>query len=601
MGKLFLKALYIVLCAGLLTVGCTKGNNNDAQSSGKSSTPATESKGSETNSTSPDAPAAPKPVTLKVWIDGGYTTYLNRWGKDEVSKYIQEKTGITLDIMTGDGSNDSTKLNLMISSNDLPDLVIVPKNADAIKLQSEGLVENLDELVKQCAECGNLKKLFAETNDINLKFNRFKDGNYWGGPDAPLYGLSDYFVDKHTYDTERLNVIQERNTWMARYDIYEKEGKPDLSNMDDFYNYLKNIKKYKDVNGNPVTPLGLLNNGDVINVFVGSFTGNIYPLVFEGSSVKNLFETPAYKDALLFLNKLYREKLLDQEMFTETYDQWKEKRDAGNIGLVPVWYWHTGPADAVLKEKDPSMFYQSIPGEFAPKAAGVNKLILNSGWAIGLSFGWRTNFIPVSTSDEKKQAAIRFLDFMYGHEGQMLQWFGLPGKYYAPAEAWDPANLPKLQDKSMGVEETAEWKAFKEAKGNDANSESGVAWWNFWNIQGYGNFVKTTELDDNDPVIIRYKINREQVLKLSEYDLELAKKNDVLTLTANSDPGMLAINNAVVQIQTKSMPKIIMASSDTAAGKAYDDMIAEMKTAGLDKLNAAMSQTYADKMLPLLK
>ncbi len=605
MQKKFSVVLILVLVLSVIVTACKTSENNEPVAGGSASQPA--SGASQGASVSPSGTEAPKPVTLKIWIHEGYVNHVNQWGMDPVSKYIQEKTGVKLEISTGDGANDDTKLNLMISSGDMPDMLIVPKLLPgSFKLQSEEVVENYDDLISACGDaCPNLKKLVEESNDFNLKYNRFKDGNYWGGPDAPLYGIADYYVDKYTYEKARLDKIQERNTWLARGDIYEGEGSPDLSNLDTFYNYLKTVKdKYKDVNGKPVTPLGLMNAGQdgvgAIDIFIGSFTGDISGLKKSGDTFVNLFEAPGYKEGLVYLSKLYRDKLLDQEMFTGTIDQWREKLINGNIAILPAWYWHTGTANATLQADHPDMMYKSIPAENIPKAEGITNPILNFGWQIGVGFGWRSSYISKSSSEEKKMAAVKFMDFMYSHEGQMLQWYGLPGDQFAPAEAWDPANLPKLQDKSMAVEPTEVRKAELKSAGADYAKTTGVEMWNFWNVQGYTDFTQGAGYGGRAPVDDIEKFSREQVNKLAKYDVQQARMGDILPLTLNN-PDNSAINDALKQLKIKWYPKIVMSNSDADAAGNYDSMIVEMKNAGLDKLRDEFNKMYQGKMEPLMK
>src|SRR5690554_655670 len=103
MQKSLLKIVAFLLVVSMVFTACTSGNSNNS--------PTTQPKNDTQNSDSGEV----KPVTLDIWIHGGYVDLLDRWGEDDVSKYIQEKTGVTLNISTGDGTNDSTKLNLLVS------------------------------------------------------------------------------------------------------------------------------------------------------------------------------------------------------------------------------------------------------------------------------------------------------------------------------------------------------------------------------------------------------------------------------------------------------------------------------------------------------
>ena len=544
--------------------------------------------------------AADEPTNLTVWIHEGYVKNLKRWGIDEVSKTIQEKTGVHLDISTGDGENDGTKLSLLIASNDLPDMLIVPKlDPNAFVLQEEGFAADIEELARKY-NCENLIRLIDETNDFNLKYNRFEGGNYWGGKDAPLYVWPDYFVDKYTYENSRLDQIQERKAWLVRQDIYEAEGSPDLSNMEDYIAFLHTIKdKYKDVNGNPISPMGILNSSnqrEPLAIVYGSFAGVAEDLVYDEDGVRYAYTTPEYKEAMVFLNRLYREGLLDQEAYTETYDQWNDKLKLGGIGVVPVWYWHADGANLELEKH--GIHYQAIPAANIPKAQGIDKPVLNVGWGIGVGFGWRCNFINAAASEEKKEAAIKFLDYMYSHEGQMLAWFGLPGEYYEPAQAWEEASLPLLQNKEIVLKDTPKLAEAKEQYGSDYMKETGADnFWGFWCIQGYTDFLGTTGGASKVSPITQW--NTEQARALSEYDIELCKKLDINGL-AMADLSAKTIIDNIKLIRDRWHPIIVMAPSEEEARNSYDSMLKEIENVGLAELETTLNNIYTTIMLPLL-
>ncbi|MGI5895007.1 MAG: extracellular solute-binding protein [Candidatus Merdivicinus sp.] len=594
MKKHLKKAAFILSAVLLLS---TLGSCQSAQetSSGNETADGQTSSSSESTGTSTD------PITLTIWLHEGYVNNLKRWGVDPVSKWIQEQTGVTLDVSTGDGSNDAQKLTLLMASDSLPDIVNVPKmDPCSIQLQDEELVEDLDALAHEY-NCETMIRLIDECNDISLQYSRFKDGNYWGGKDAPLYVWPDYFVDKFTYENARLNKIQERKAWLVRWDIYEAEGQPDLSNIDDFVAFLEKCATYTDTNGNAVTPLGLsdsANAGEPMQMIYSLFSGRAEEVTFDTGEVVPFYARPEFEDTMLFLNDLYRNKLLDQELYTETYDQWKSKMQAGSVGVIPNYYWHADGANDVLKGKNEEMFYQAIPADKVPKPDDVEKPILNHGWAIGVGFGWRCNFI--SKSSENKERAIQFLDFMSTHEAQMTAWYGLPGEYYEPAEAWDEANLPKLQDGSMVLTKTEKYAADQETYAEDFSKETGADnFWGFWCNQGYSEFTGGGDagVRAGDPIA---EWDREQVLALSDYDFELCLKGDVGTL-ATVDPDNKAIVDNIKRLQEKWYPNIVMATSQEEAKSAYDSMMAELETAGLSKLLASYDTIYEQRMLPIIE
>lgn len=538
-----------------------------------------------------------EPVTLTMWIHEGYTGYVGRWGKDPISAYITEKTGVTFDIMTGDGTNDDTKLNMMINAGNTPDIIITTKTSNvAYPLQNENAVQDISKLAYEY-KAENLIRLLEECESFNLKFQRYANGNYWAGSDAPLYVWPDYFVDKYTYENYRLNTIQERDCWISRKDIYyDKMGAPVIKTIDDLTAYFKAVRdmELKDINGNPIAVLGLQPAPGLIDTFAAIFSGTDKEIIrLEDGRIVNNYELPAYKEALVYLNMLYRENILDQEIFTETYDQWREKLIAGGIGTMVMYYWHVDGANAILK--DTEYGYWAMPSENTPRAEGIDVVAMNHGWNIGVEFGWRSTMISETCKDTA--AAIRFLDFMYSHEGQMLAWFGLPGEYYSPVEAWDAASLPALQSKELHVEQTAQYAADKDRLGADFAKETGLGYWMFWCIHGYREFQVSKEGGTQEDPYTTYA--REQVLKLSNYDLKQCMLRDVKALSFANDETKL-INKAIGEIRTRWTAQIVMADSEEQARANYDAMIQEMEGAGLKELDANYAKIYEEIMKPLI-
>lgn len=132
----------VVLLIGLamvisMLVGCTKPSSNGSNSSdGKN---AQVSEGS--SSTTQDAGDDTTPLTLKVFLKNEL-----KWDTP-VGREITKKTGITLDFLPIAG-DPNEKLNLMLASNDLPDIISISRGADANEkyIKSKAVIP-LDDLI----------------------------------------------------------------------------------------------------------------------------------------------------------------------------------------------------------------------------------------------------------------------------------------------------------------------------------------------------------------------------------------------------------------------------------------------------------------------
>jgi len=112
------------------------------------------------------------PVTLSAFIDMSWYV-VDTWGKDDISPIITEKTGVTLDI-TKATTGDSSQLEVMIASNQLPDLVYVENSIMFDRLANSQYSLAFDELMKEyCPE-------FLQLLDpVEIANNTEEDGHFY--------------------------------------------------------------------------------------------------------------------------------------------------------------------------------------------------------------------------------------------------------------------------------------------------------------------------------------------------------------------------------------------------------------------------------------
>ncbi|GGG83609.1 extracellular solute-binding protein [Paenibacillus radicis (ex Gao et al. 2016)] len=402
------KSAFLVLALMLVAVaalaGCSssnegKGNNGNSNSSPSPST--TTDSGGETAAAGFELGSEP----LSFSFYGHYDWYtMPPWGGDEATKWIKENKKIDITPVQS-GGNAAQKLNTMIASGKLPDVIWLDRGADVERLRAADMLVPFDEYLDKYP---NFKKWVGE-EAINML--RSSDGKIYQFPNwytSQPIGNSGYLVNKK---------------------IYESLGSPAIETTDDFYNYLKQVKeKYPNVT--PFNP-DLAIDGQGLDVLFGGFANDYTPAyvanraVPQGDKLTSLFVDPVFRESMQYASKLFREKLMSQDALTQTKDQVKEQAYNGTAavfaGASPTEYGAVG--DAELKKKDPNDGYIMI---WPVHKEGVDK---NKVWTgTYTQLGWNVSVITKSAKDPEKIFA--FLDYLTGPEGTRTLFWGPEGKYW---------------------------------------------------------------------------------------------------------------------------------------------------------------------------
>ncbi|TCZ75263.1 extracellular solute-binding protein [Paenibacillus albiflavus] len=435
--KLTLLTFTTILAVSTLLAGCSSNNAGGSASSAPSETP----KVAKAPSSSPGAEAGDK------WVLGAkplsFTAYSHygdidfpKWDSKPAGKWLKENKQVDITMITANGLHEQ-KLSTMISSNDLPDMIWTQRDDPMVeKLRLEGKLVAYDDYLDKYP---NLKTWMGD----NLNFLRADDGklyrfpNWYTGRPA---GNAGYVVNKK---------------------IYEELGSPKLETTDDLYDYLVKVKeKY----GNSITPLEL-HMGQNVQGFGVIYTafgeGTLYSYlnrdirgVPKDNKLTSLFTDPVFREAHKYLSKLFREKLISQDAFTQTQDNVKEKVLAGRVAVYasssPTVFAMEG--HNVLTKNDPNAGYFMI---WPIHKAGLDKNKIYPGTYTTL--GWNASYITTAAKDP--EAIFAFLDYMTSPEGMNLQFFGPEGEYW---KGFDADGKPNFTDK-YNAEEVA-----KLQKENDA-------------------------------------------------------------------------------------------------------------------------------------
>ncbi|MBD2844034.1 extracellular solute-binding protein [Paenibacillus sp. IB182496] len=321
---------------------------------------------------------------------------------DGAIKYIEEKTNTKLNITTGIGEEMESKLNVMLASGDIPDIIQYQTDETELKYAGSGILLPLNEYFDKAPQ------LEASRSEEVWQAMTHADGNiYTVGIQTP----SVHFVTmyrKDWLDKLKLEVPTTIDEYYAVADAVSN-GDPDGNGKKDTYAFGASgeLGRYFD------------------HVFGAFGVLPDYWMERDGRIVNGTVQ-PEAKEALLFLNKMYENGLIDPEFITDDGNRNKNKFKAGVYGAQAnfIWVFDSNNLNnyyTPFKEANPNGEWIEGPVLKGPGTESVGMRMLSQR-------GWLKTSI---TKDSKNiDAALRLLDWLASEEGNRFVNYGLEGEHY---------------------------------------------------------------------------------------------------------------------------------------------------------------------------
>ncbi|NWL87629.1 MULTISPECIES: extracellular solute-binding protein [unclassified Paenibacillus] len=415
-SKLIVNVLSVLMIVALLA-GCSGKGGNTAQEPNSSNAGNTQEQNNAQGDGSGLYELGKEPLNITLY--GNYDWYtMPKWGEEPTTKWVQENKKVTVTEIPN-GGNTAQKLNTMIASGELPDIIWGERGADVERLREAGLLVPLDDYIDKYP---NLKKWI---DPVALKMLR--------SPDGKLYQFPNWYTNRPNGNAG----------WVVNKKIYKELGEPKLETTDDLYAYLKQVKE-KFPNVVPFeTDLAAEGHGldQIYSAFKeDNFTFTRFYAVPDGDNMKSIYKDEPFRESVVYAAKLFREGLMTQDAMTQTRDQVDEKLINGRVAVYasanPTVYAMT--ADAELRKKDPQDGYFMV---WPIHKEGLDKNKIYPGTYNKL--GW--NAAVITTSAKNPEAVFAFLDWWTGPEGTTLQFWGLEGEYWQGYE--EDGYTPKFTEK----------------------------------------------------------------------------------------------------------------------------------------------------------
>ena len=334
-----------------------------------------------------------EPLTL---YNARYTNY----GETEVAQELEKRTGIKVKYEHPATGMAQEQFNMLIASNELPDIVKADwYSYGGQKAIDEGLILNLSDVMDDWAP--NFKNNVCSDPEI-AKMLKTDEGNYYAmgfmRDEAAQCVYCGPIIRKDWLDELNLDVPETIDEWQTM------------------------LQAFKDQKGCEA-PLSFEFVFTVYGFLTGAYGVIDDYYVGDDGQIKYGPQEAGYKDWLIEMNEWYEKGLLDQNFATT---------DSSIL------------AGYVLNDKTGASYgyaggyiggwLEAKSGDPSFALVGAKYPVLNKGDKP--QFGQRdweyVNGAAYAVSAKSKNAelAVRFLDYGYGEEGQMLYNYGIEGKSY---------------------------------------------------------------------------------------------------------------------------------------------------------------------------
>jgi putative aldouronate transport system substrate-binding protein len=367
-------------------------------------------------------PIVKEPITLKILLV--QTTGVSDYETNEFTKWLQDKTNIKLDFDVAPMSREEyrQKLNLVLASGQLPDIIMnfgLPLDEQQT-LADQGLILPLDDLIaKYGVEFKKVEEAYPQTKTT------------FSLADGKMYSMP------HINDCYHCSLSQK--AWIYQPWL-DKLGLKMPTTTDELEQVLLAFKD-KDPNGNGKAdeiPWSGAQTGSwhaeldsfIMNSFViNDNLGTVPHMYVQDGKIQMSYAQPGWKDGIIYLNKLFKEGLIDPEVFTNDMTKHKglgENPDTAIMGFTQAGWpgmfidWNAGAS---------TRWKEYVPVAPLKGPTGIQQEPMSP-------YGFGSTGAAMITKDCKYvDAAYRLIDLMYSYESTMRSVYGRPGTEWEEAKA----------------------------------------------------------------------------------------------------------------------------------------------------------------------
>lgn len=348
------------------------------------------------------------------------------WNNIKLWQVYEKMTNIQVQWDTVHKDNLAEKRNLLLAGGDYPEMFYASAfpRADLLKYGKQGAFIPLNDLIDQYAP--NFKALMEKYPVIEKGITM---------PDGNIYGLPTL------YDPEFRSVLY--GTPWVKSEWLTKLGLQEPQTLDEFYDMLKAFKE-KDPNGNGQKDeyaWGGVGTAGIVNYLRGSFglnyhgTSNINVDTDPASGKVRFIPTdPRYKELLQFVNKLYKDGLLEQDIMSVKSTEVDAKGVEGLLGVVD----NVDPV-AIYNQEG----YVGLPVLKGPHG---DQMFSATGSPLG-----NIGMFVLTDKAKNPAALIRWMDYFYSDEGIRMFFMGWKDETYKEDAEGNVDYVDEIKDNPEGL------------------------------------------------------------------------------------------------------------------------------------------------------
>lgn len=555
MNFTFKKLSILALSLTMLLSSCGNKDNSAKKESAETSTETSE------QTDKPDTWIADREINLLVFESGsdvGEGTM-----SPEIADYIKERTGITLNIQSVTSEDSYEALAAGLASGDLPDAIAYylnnsgrPEFPILLKAANEGMFHDIAPYLKEGKIYGKYFEDGYLPSDTKRNIMMRDD---WDGA-TYLVHMS---IPRNPADPDPKYV----GGLYIRKDIADKLGveMDSIHTADQLEEVLRKIQEgdFKDVNGNPVVPLGP-------TIWGGSDRPWPYRnLIWEGQGAQKILKdkdgnikhecmTDYAEKRVELVRRWLKDGLMHPEYYTIEENRARE-------GILNQAYGIIADTHSRMVEMQ-NMAY--IPLGDLDRADGTSNMVVpyKSGYS-----GWA---IPSTT--ENPEEIVKFADWLAGPEGKLLYFYGLEGKHYDLVDG-KPVPKKELIELMAKDPDAAKKEGFR---GVGAYWGEHFAYTDMANLEDFGETSWGDESSDNENnAAVKY-------IEMYDFDKKYEEKTviDGLNPAAylyefEGDDGGLA---QAMQEWDEDIVKAYYATSEEEANAIIEESRRKLKDAGIE-------------------
>lgn len=522
--------------------------------------------GCSDNSSTTDPSAKPNggihendPVTISILMQG--IRQMSGVQDDPVTRYVAEKTGITIDVTSDAGMNLDTELNAMIASDSLPDIIMAITPEQRKLLHDTHSIIPLDDIVKNYGPNITNKEEGRFALDYSRKFySRNNDGKL-------------YFIN--------IRAGQDYNAGFPtvapyiRWDVYQEIGMPKVEDMYDLLNVLKQMqdaypetedgKKVYAISGFLADAAWNTFSLTAAEAFIGFRKLDMYGLLgamtSEPTKMINAMDgedAPTWQ-LIRYFNKAYQMGIMDPEVVTMKFDQWFEKVQAGQVLYAPL-----GVADVPIMN-DPNKTFLPVKFESFVNDSFTCSYIYSQG---GASYA-------ITKSCKYPKRAMQLLDFAWSYEGAFTFANGVEGDTWEIVDGIRNLKDEVVEAYNSGDREGPLFSTFFGPFMNEDNTPINIR-----NSKAYFEKYKTTGIVKSylEHYNIKAPIDNFNIAKYHTWDEAFDRCRPAF------EGDLVEIDNRVREYVLTNIPRLVIAESDEEFEAQRQKFVDDIIQLGADRL-----------------